>query len=136
MNRKRFIFASMIIFVIFELITSLNNVLLFGGVWELGLTIGDLVWSCLFVFIYTRISQEYSLLKGLQYGLLMGVFFSCPVVFGFFPFATITHVDPDISDWILPGIIPSMKAVLWFLLTVTKIGICGLLASVFYRPTK
>lgn len=107
--------------------------MIFGGEWELGLTLGDLVWSFLFVYIFKKGYEGKGPLEGLRFGLLIGVFFCSPIIFGFFPLQAITDVSPDFSDAILPGLIPSATAIYWYVLSVVKIMICGVWVAAIYK---
>ncbi|MFQ5604676.1 MAG: hypothetical protein ACE5HS_15505 [bacterium] len=101
--------------------------------WEIGLTLGDQVWSFLLVYIFIKGYQGKGAPAGFRFGLLIGIFFCSPIIFGFFPLKAITQAAPEISDAIIPGIIPSAAALHWYILSIIKITICGVLASIIYK---
>ena len=91
------------------------------------MTLGDLMFAFLFVYILIKLNRENDMIEGIRFSLLIGLLFSCPIIFGFFPFEAITHNTPEVlSDAIIPGILPSAKAIYWFILTVIKFIICGI----------
>lgn len=97
MNVKRFVVASLVIFVAYKFLTSFVNVIVFGGIWEVGFTFGDLGWSFLFIFIFIKGYKGKGLPEGIRFGLLIGMFFCSPIIFGFLPLEAITNVNPDSS---------------------------------------
>lgn len=136
MNIKKYALAIFVVLAVYVLITSLFHVLIFGGVWEAGLGFGDLFWAISFVFLFGKAYAHAGLFNGLKFGLLVGVLFCSPIIFGFFPLAQITNIDPDLSGSIIPGFVPSPQLVAWYFLTVIKMGICGFIMALVFRPVK
>ena len=120
MNTRRFVVTSLAVYIAYELVSSVFTVIIFGGVWELALTFGDLVWAFVFVYLFTK-STAGGLLNGMR--------------FGFFPMGAITHASPELSHWIIPGLIPSVKTIFWFGLTLVKYILCGGLTAFLYGTT-
>lgn len=135
MHILRYFIASFIFFIIYIILTSIFHVIIFPGVWEIGLTPGDFIFSLLFVYILIKLNPDKKIIEGIKYSLLIGLLFCIPIIFGFFPFEVITNNEPEIiSNAIVPGILPSLKAIYWFVLTVIKLLICGLISTMIYKP--
>ncbi len=132
MNVKRFIIAGLVIFVVYEILTSLIDVLVFDGEYMTTAWLGDLVWSFFLVFIFGKGYEARGWLEGLRFGLIIGFFFCTPMIFGSTPLAS--FADIPLSGALSP--IPSHQAFAWLVLSIVKVMICGLLAAAMYRPAK
>jgi hypothetical protein len=132
MNVKRFVIAGLVIFVAYEILTSLIKVVAFNGEYVITARLGDLVWSFLLVFIFGKGYEARGWLEGLRFGLVIGFFFCTPMILGSTPLAS--FADVPLSCALSP--IPLDQAFAWLVLSIVKIVICGLLAAAIYRPAK
>ena len=87
---KRFLMASIVVYVVYQILGFLiHNVILSGlyeslqnlwrsdqRSWIIGLT--GLIWAVLFTFIYTKGFEGKGVMEGVRYGLWIGLFISFP----------------------------------------------------------
>ncbi len=134
MNVKRFIIASIIVFVVFEALNFLMHGLILAGAYEATaelwradmnqmmwiIYLGDLVKAFLFVFIFTKGYENKGWAEGLRYGLWIGLYVSIGMGFG--------------SYAMYP--IPFSMAIQWFVYCVIQLIICGIVTALIYKPAK
>jgi hypothetical protein len=136
MNTKRWIIASLVIFVVDQLLSYLiHSVILAGAyeatsqlwrpmeemnsmMWLMWLT--GLVWSFLFVYIFAKGYEGRGIMEGVRYGLIIGVFFSLPMSLG-------TYVTQPITAGIAIG---------WLIFGIIDITILGIIAALLYKSTE
>jgi hypothetical protein len=134
MNTKKWIIASVVIFVVDQILSYLFHGVFMSGVYEqtahlwrpmeemnrlmwMGWLSG-LIWSFLFVYIFAKGYENKGIMEGVRFGLLIGVFFSLPMSLG-------TYMSMPITGGIAIG---------WFLFGVIEITILGILAAWLYKP--
>lgn len=134
MNVKRFIIASIIVFVVFEVINFFIHDIILAGAYEITAEIwradmpqkmwiiylGDLVKSFLFVYIFIKGYANKSWAEGLRYGLLIGLYVSIGMGFG--------------SYAMYP--IPFSMAIQWFVYCIIQLIVCGIVTALIYKPAK
>lgn len=134
MNTKKWIIASVVIFVVDQILSYLFHGVFMSGVYEqtahlwrpmeemnrlmwMG-WLNGLIWSFLFVYIFAKGYENKGIMEGVRFGLLIGVFFSLPMSLG-------TYMSMPITGGI---------AIAWFLYGVIEITILGILAAWLYKP--
>ena len=134
MNTKKWVIASLVIFVVDQLLSYLIHGVILSGAYEATahlwrpmeemnrmmwmMWISGLVWSFLFVYIFAKGYEGKGIMEGVRFGLLIGVFFSLPMSIG-------TYASMPITTTIALG---------WFFLGVIEITILGVLAALLYKP--
>ena len=135
MNTKKWVIASLVIFVADQILSYLFHGVFMSGVYEqtahlwrpleemnrmmwMGWVSG-LVWSFLFVYIFAKGYENKGIIEGVRFGALIGVFFGLPMSLG-------TYISMPITGGI---------ATAWFIYTVVDTIILGILAAVLYKPT-
>lgn len=130
MNPKRFLLASIAVFVVFSALNMVIHGPILSASYEATMDIWrpdmmDLMWimyittalfSLLFVFIFIKGYENKGLMEGLRYGLLIGLIMS---VMGFNQYP------------IYP--VPFMMALQWFIYGTIQITLCGMAASLVYK---
>lgn len=134
MNTKKWIIASVVIFVVDQILSYLFHGVFMSGVYEqtahlwrpmeemnrlmwMGWLSG-LIWSFIFVYIFAKGYENKGIMEGVRFGLLIGVFYSLPMSLG-------TYMSMPITIGI---------ATAWFLYGVIEITILGILAAFLYKP--
>ncbi len=82
--------------------------------------LSSLVFSLLFVFIFTKGYEGKGISEGVKYGLWMGLFVSIPKAYGLYS--------------VLP--IPYSLAIQWWIYETIQIIIYGIIAAAIYKPSK
>ncbi|MFQ6078514.1 MAG: hypothetical protein ACE5NJ_05185 [Thermodesulfobacteriota bacterium] len=134
MNTKRFIIASVVVFVVYQVIDYLvNGVILMGTyealkhIWRPEADMKSLMWifypiglvvSFLFVYIFIKGYEGKGILEGLRYGIWIGLFVSIPGTF---------------SQYVIYPI-PFSLAIQWFIYWMIQFIIIGLVAAAIYKP--
>ena len=134
MNIKRFIIASVVVFVAASILGFLiHNVILMGtyesltGIWRAKADMTSLMWimypvglvvSFLFVYIFTKGYEGKGILEGLRYGIWIGLFVNLPAAF---------------SQYVVYPI-PFSLAIQWFIYGMLEFIIIGLVAAAIYKP--
>ena len=135
MNTKKWVIASLVIFVVDQILSYLFHGVFMSGVYEqtahlwrpleemnrmmwMGWVSG-LVWSFLFVYIFAKGYENKGIIEGVRFGALIGVFFGLPMSLG-------TYISMPITGGI---------ATAWFIYTVVDTIILGILAAVLYKLT-
>ena len=134
MNVKRFLFASIIVFIVFEALNYLIHGLILAGAYEATMDLwradmnqtmwiiylGDLVRAFLFVFIFIKGYENKGWAEGLRYGFWIGLYVSIGMAFGEYAMYPI----------------PLMMAVQWFVYGVIQLIICGIVTALIYKSAK
>ena len=134
MNTKRWIIASLVIFVVDQILSYVVHGVILSGAYETTsylwrpteemnsmmwlMWLSGLVWSFLFVYIFTKGYEGRGLMEGVRYGLIIGVFFSVPMSFA-------TYATQPITLGIAAG---------WLIFGIIDITILGIIASLLYKP--
>ena len=134
MNTKKWIWASLTVFAVLEVL----NTVIHGGIlaktyeataslWrmDMGSTLwimylSDLARSLLFTYIFIKGLENKGPAEGLRFGLWMGLLISIGMGFG--TYSTMP--------------IPFTLAVWWFVLGTIQMMLCGLAAALVYKPKK
>ncbi|HOD13165.1 MAG TPA: hypothetical protein PK307_14465 [Spirochaetota bacterium] len=131
MNIKRFIFASIAVFIIIQGIDWLvHGVLLSGwyaeikGLWRPGMMdlmwvmmFGSLFFSFMFVYIFTKGYEGRGISEGARYGLLIGL---------------LMYVSGMLGQYFMYPI-PLGLALIWVLYGIVEMVIAGMAAAAVYR---
>lgn len=134
MNTKKFILASIVVFIVNEVLGYVIHVRILSSAYEATASLwrpvaemnsmmwmmwlGDLIFSFFFVYIFTRGYENKGIGEGFRYGLLIGFLMSLPMSFG-------TYVTMPITGSL---------AVQWFIYGVISMCILGVIAAVVYKP--
>ncbi len=130
MNFKRFLLASIAVFVVYSALNMVIHGPILGASYEATASIWrpdmmDLMWimyittglfSLLFVFIFTKGYEKKGVMEGLRYGLLVGLLLSV-MAFNQYP------VYP----------VPFMMALQWFIYGTIQITLCGVATALVYK---
>ncbi len=134
MNVKKWVIASLVIFVADQILSYVFHGVLLISAYEATahlwrpmeemnqmmwmMWVSGLVFSFLFVYIFAKGYEGKGIMEGVRFGLLIGVFFSLPMALG-------TYASMPITGTIAVG---------WFVFGVIDITILGVLASLLYKP--
>lgn len=132
MNVKRWLLASLGVYIAILILDLIIRVLILQGCYEATadvwrqdmkskmyiMYITAAIFSLLFVYIFTKGYEGKGIMEGVRYGLWMGLLISIPSAYGFY--ATID--------------IPYSLAFSWWTLGTVEIIICGIVAASLYRP--
>ena len=134
MNIKRFILASIAVFVVFENIDTAMHMFVLSGfyqnlehlwrkemwnyMWIMYLSV--FFFSFMFVYVFTKGCENRGVLEGLRYGLIIGLLMNVVGIFSQFV------VYP----------IPIFLAVIWFAYAMVQYIICGIVTALIYKPKK
>jgi len=135
MNKKKYITASLVVFVAaFILDWIIHGLILLGTyknnpgffITEIGgggifyMIVKALIFSFLFCFIFTKGYEEKGILEGVRYGLWIGLLLWLPLMFSSWNTFQFTKVIPF---W-------------WLILGVIQIIILGIITAAIYKPAK
>ncbi len=136
MNVKKFILASIVVFVVYEIVNYLIHSLILAGAYQATaslwrtmedmnskmwiLWLSDLVKSFVFVYIFTKGIENRGWMEGLRYGFWIGLYVSIGMGFG--SYATSPF--------------PFSLALQWFVFGVIQLIICGIVTALIYKPAK
>ena len=134
MNTKKWVIASLVIFLVDQILSFLFHGVFMIGVYEatahlwrpmeeMGRLmwmswVSGLIWSFLFVYIFAKGYEGKGIMEGVRFGLLIGIFFGLPMSLG-------TYISMPITGGI---------ATAWFIYTVVDTIILGILAALLYKP--
>ncbi|MCK4965847.1 hypothetical protein KAS50_02385 [bacterium] len=132
MNVKRWLLASLGVYVAIQVLDLIIHVLILQGCYEATadvwrsdmkskmyiMYITSAIFSLLFVYIFTKGYEGKGIMEGVRYGLWMGLLISIPNAYGY-------YVTIDI---------PYSLAFSWWTLGTVEIIICGIVAASLYRP--
>jgi quinol-cytochrome oxidoreductase complex cytochrome b subunit len=132
MNWKRFIVASLVIFVVVQAMEFVINEVLMKSAYEslknlwrpnmaskmwVMYVVGLLV-SLLFTYIFIKGREGKGVAEGVRFGIIMWLFVSIPM---------------DLSMWVLLPI-PHMLLFKWILFALVEMLVAGILVAVIYKP--
>jgi hypothetical protein len=134
MNTKRFIIASIVIFIAVEILDLVEHGLILGsaymsltGIWRTDMNsvmwimyVTALAFSFLFVYIFIKGYKGKGIAEGIRYGLLVGLLMA----------------GIDIANQYVVYPVPSMLAIQWFVYGMIRFVIYGIIASAIYKPSK
>lgn len=134
MNKKRFILASIIVFVVYEVINYIVHMLLLSNqymalmeLWRSDMEqkmwimyIATLIFSFLFVYIYIKGYEGKGIIEGVRYGLILGL---------------LVNVVGMFNQYVVYPI-PLGLIIQWFIYGMIQFIICGIVAAALYRETK
>ncbi len=133
MNFLRFIRATLIVYVVYEVFGYyVHNELLCDCYAEISdlfrkdnkeilkyAYIADFIFTLVFVFIYSAFVKKHTIATGIMYGSLVGLALTCGMVNQYIVYPITKHL-----------------LVLWILFTMFQMTLCGLSLGVIYRPRK
>jgi len=134
MNVKRFVIASIAVFVVLLILDFIFHAGLMTPVYEeikevtrpeaemmrlmpIGY-IFTLLWAFLFCYIFIRGRQGKGLIEGVRYGVIMTFFYSLVVAIG----------------WWTMFPIPFKLVIYWFLIGLVEMVILGIVVALIYKP--
>lgn len=136
MNTKRWIWASLAVFVISQILEYIIHGIILAGAYQATATLwrseeemrsmawmmwlSGLIFSFLFVYIFAKGYENRGFMEGVRFGVLMGVFFSVPMSLG-------TYASMPITGAIAVG---------WFVWGVIEITLLGILTAIIYKPAE
>jgi hypothetical protein len=132
MNTKRFVLASLAVFVAGMILDYLVHMVILKGAYESLAAIwrqemnslmwlmyvGSLIFAFLFVYIFTKGHENKGIMEGVRYGLIIGLFFILPTASGQYAMYPI----------------PFSLAVQWFVYGLIEFIIFGIIAAIIYKP--
>jgi hypothetical protein len=134
MNTKRFILTSIVVFVVHELLGYIIHEGILSSAYDETASlwrpddvmqsmmwimwIGNLMFSFIFVYIFTKGYEGKGIGEGLRYGLLIGFLMAIPMSFA-------TYVTQPISFGL---------AVQWLIFGVISLSILGIICAAVYKP--
>jgi len=133
MNTKRFIIASLVVFLGFEIIDAIIHTGILSktyesmDIWRQDMMskmwifhLCSFILAFLFTFIFIKGYENKGIAEGARYGLIIGLFANIPYAFysyGMYP-------------------LPFSLCMQWFVYGMIEFIICGLIAAAIYRPVK
>lgn len=134
MNIKKWIIASVVIFVLDQILSYIVHGVLLSGMYEATANLwrpmeemnsmmwmnwlSGLLWVFIFVYIFAKGYEGKGKMEGLRFGLLIGVFFGVSMSVGMYA------TQP----------IPGSLAFSWFVSSVVLTALYGYLAALLYIP--
>lgn len=135
MDTKKYVIASGVVFVVYEILSLLIHRVLLDGAYQATasvwrpeaemhanfpiMLVTAFIISFLFVFIFAKGYEGKGIMEGVRYGLWIGLLMSIPMAFN--SYAT------------LP--IPMSLAIKWFVYGVIRFIILGIVAAGIYKPS-
>ena len=131
MNIKKFVIASIVVFIVFEILNFIIHGPLLGSIyvetksvwrpdmmdkmWIIHIT--NFIFSFLFVYIFTKGYENKGIVEGLRFGLIIGLLMNVVGMFNQYA------VYP----------LPFSLAIQWFIYGIIQYVICGAVAASIYR---
>lgn len=131
MDTKKYVIASIAVFVVFEILSFIIYKMLLASafqdpasVWRHDIKrpiihVTTLIMSFLFVFIFTKGYENKGIMEGVRYGLWIGLLMTIPMAFN--SYAT------------LP--ISLSLAIQWFIYGLIQFVILGIVTAAIYKPS-
>jgi len=133
MNTKKFIIASILVFIVFEILDFIIHGLILKGAYESLASVwrpdmNSLMWimyvtalifSFLFVYIFTKGYEGKSIAEGIRYGLLIGLLMLIVGMFNQYA------VYP----------LPFILVLEWFIFGIIQYIIIGIVVAAVYKPS-
>jgi len=134
MNKRNFILTSIIVFVAYEVVNNIIHFLILSSaykalvnVWRHDMMqkmwimyVTALIFSFLFVYIFSKGYEGRGIQEGIRYGLIMGLLMNVVGMFNQYA------VYP----------LPFSLVIQWFVYGVIQFMICGIVAAALYKPVK
>ena len=134
MNKKNFILTSIVVFVVYEVVNSIIHFLILSGayqalaeVWRPDMMqkmwivyVTALIFSFLFVYIFSKGYEGRGIQEGIRYGLIIGLLMNVVGMFNQYA------VYP----------LPFGLVIQWFIYGVIQFILCGIVAAALYKPAK
>lgn len=131
MNTKKFIITSIIVFVVYEILSYLIHSLILMGAYEATASLwrtdmnsvmwimwlADLAKAFVFVYIFTKGMENKGWAEGLRFGFWMGLYVYLGMGFGMYATSPI----------------PFSLAIQWFIFGIIHLMICGIVAALVYK---
>ncbi len=131
MNIKKFVIASIVVFIVFEILNFIIHGPLLGSIYEETksvwrpdmmdkmwiIHITNFIFSFLFVYIFTKGYENKGIVEGLRFGLIIGLLMNVVGMFNQYA------VYP----------LPFSLAIQWFIYGIIQYVICGAVAASIYR---
>ena len=133
MNTKKFILASIVVFIVYEILNYVIHSFILGNAYmataslwrpmeEMNsmmwiMWLGDLVKAFVFVYIFTKGIEGKGWAEGLRYGFWIGLYVSIGMAFG-------TYATSPI---------PFSIAIQWLIFGIIQLMICGIGAALVYK---
>ena len=134
MNKKRFIIASIVIFVAILLLDMLEHGVVLmrayeetTSLWRENMNtlmwimwLGNIVFSFLFVFIFIKGYENKGISEGIRFGIIIGLLINVAGIF---------------SQYVIYPL-PFLMALQWFVYGMIRFVIYGVLTALIYKPAK
>lgn len=134
MNVKRFVFASLAVFVVGMILDFIiHNVILMGAyealasIWRADMNslmwimyVGSLIFAFLFVYIFTKGYEGRGIMEGVRYGLIIGLLMLLTGVFGQYAMYPL----------------PFNLVIQWFIFGMIEFVVFGVVAALIYKPVE
>jgi tryptophan-rich sensory protein len=134
MNKKNFIFTSLIVFVAYQVINFVIHSLILMGAYQVLehvfrpdmmqkmwiIYVTSLIFAFLFVYIFSRGYEGKGIAEGVRYGLIIGLLMNVVGMFNQYAVYPITF----------------SLTIQWFIYGVIQYIICGIVAAALFKPAK
>lgn len=131
MNLKRFVIASIAVFLVFQVLDFIIHGMILRPVYESLkdvwrpdmmskmwiMYVGSLVLSFLFTYIFIKGYENKGITEGIRYGIIIGLFASIP--YGFYEYVMYP--------------LPLSLCLQWFIYGMIEFIICGIIAATIYK---
>ena len=132
MNMKKWIIASLVVFVTFELTNFLIHSFVLSGCYDVTaslwrpnmmevmwlMTLSDLLFSFVFVYVFQKGYEGKGVLEGIRFGCVI----------------SLLMIIPGLINQYVVYPIPDSLLIRWLLTGIPQILICGMVAALIYKP--
>lgn len=132
MNVKRFIAASLLVFLAFEIIDAIVHMGILAKTYQSMaylwrpdmmskmwiMHVGSLILAFLFTYIFIRGYENKGIAEGFRYGIIIGLFSNIP--YGFYSYTMYP--------------LPLSLCLQWFIYGMVEFIICGMITAAVYKP--
>ncbi len=134
MNTKRWVFASLAIFILSQILEFIIHGLILSGAYEATaalwrpeqemnsmmwmMWLSGLIIAFIFVYIFAKGYEGKGIMEGIRFGVLIGIFFSIPMSLGSFAMISM----------------PGALAISWFIWGVIEYTLLGIVTALIYKP--
>lgn len=134
MNVKKWVIASIVVFLVSQILEFIIHFLILGGAYEATshiwrpeaemnqlmwlMWLVGLIWSFLFVYIFAQGREGKGLMEGIRFGIIIGLFYMIPMSLGNYA--------------AMP--IPFSLALSWLIYGILELIILGILVALLYKP--
>jgi hypothetical protein len=133
LNIKKWVISSIAVYITFEILNMLIHGLILGkeytalaNIWRPEMmdimwvmSIANLIFSFFFVFIFSKGYEGHGIIEGIRYGLIIGLFI---------------NIFSVLNQYVIYPL-PLNVAIQWLLFNTLQMVVCGIVASLVYKPS-